>query len=625
MAATDIINVIGIDPRLDINSRKQRTNIVPQGASNISYQKTTSNNVSNSSCTFNVSVPNARTYVPKVVYLTLSGNTVFGGNSGLAGQAFLQAAGLPHATGITPGTSNLFAPRCDPVNQIISQMQININGQIVSSNTGQYARILQRFVSERDEREYDLSMSPMMPDCSLDYAADEMSAISPLRSAQYNDYQTPRGAYNNVTISANTSLGTNNDTATVYWTFTTPIILSPFCYSRNYQEKLAFVQLTQLEMQFTFGNQGGGGAIDNLSSGLWSWTNSLLNPNPPVLNSASTNITSAFLFNQFITPPEWQSIPPNIFWALTIPTWLPNAPSSNTIAPGAAGQLVFSQAIQRNQTMADIIFYTGERATDASISKPDVAFFWITQLSLQWDSGAPVFSTMSPFDLYQTLHVTKGGKLSWRQFSGATGANIAGLGSGHAAAYDAAVGGSGTNVVGSYLRITPGLDIPLPESMHDAPSCSDQKHTLLFTATVTNLSNRAIVPSGNVLILDEGVFEINKLIATQRSNIITPMEVKELQMSARDAQPVPFYGPKSLLGGTFFGDIGNFLKKAARTALNLGEAYAPAQYKPLAKELSNLAHEVGVGLNQGYGTGLGKVKGGRMLKGPQLKQLTYHT
>ena len=40
MAATEIKNVIGIDPRLDIHARKNRINIVPQGASNISYQKT---------------------------------------------------------------------------------------------------------------------------------------------------------------------------------------------------------------------------------------------------------------------------------------------------------------------------------------------------------------------------------------------------------------------------------------------------------------------------------------------------------------------------------------------------------------------------------------------------------
>lgn len=626
MAATQIVNIVGIDPRLDVNSRKQRTNIVPQGASNISYQKTTSNNVSNSNCTFNIAVPNARTYVPRIIYLTVSGNTTFGGNSGLAGQQFVQAASLPHALGISSGTSNLVAPRCDPLNQIIQQLQININGQIFSSNTGQYARLLQRFVSERDEREYDLSMSPMMPDVSLDYAADEMSPISPLRGPQYNVYQTPRGAFPNVCITANTALGTNNDTAVIYWTFTTPLILSPMCYSRDYQEKLAFIQLTQFELQVTFGNQGGGGAIDNLSTGLWSWTNSQLNPNPPVLNTAVTNITNAFTFNQFIYPPEWQSIPPSVYYALSIPTWLPNAPSNNQIAAGAMGQAVFSQTIQRNQTMADIIFYVGEKATDASIFKPDVSFFWITQLQLQWDAGAPAFVTCSAYDLYQSLHVVKGGKLSWRQFSGATGATL-NLGLTGSAAYDSSVGGSGTNVCGSYLRITPGIDVCLPADTHDAPSCSDQKHTLTFTATVTNLANRPIVPSANVLILDEGVFMIDQLVAKQKSNIVTPMEVKQLQAEASTMTPVPYFAPKSLLGGSFFGDLGRFLKKAARQGINVAKSLAPAQYQPVVGAVDTLAQEVGVGLPEhaGYGTGLGKVKGGRMLKAPQLKGLTYHT
>lgn len=609
MAATRVQSVIGIDPRQDVNARVNRINIVPQGTSNTSYQKTTSNNVSNSNCTFNVPVPNARYYVPRVIYLTLQGNTVFTGNSGLSGQTLLQAASLPHASGVSSGTSNLFGPRCDPINQILQQITININGQQISSNTGQYERLLQRFNSERDEREFDLSMSPMMPDVSLDYSADEMSSISPLRGAQYNDYQIPRGAFPQITITANTSAGTSADTATVYWNFTTPIVLSPFCYSRNYQEKLAFVQLTQLEFQFTFGNQGmSGGAIDSLSTGLWCFTNSLLNPNPPTLSGATTTVQTAVMYNQFLYPPEWQSIPPNIFYSYSVPTWLPNNIQS-AIAPGATGQIVLSQAIQRNQTMADMIFYVGERAQDASIFKPDVAFFALTALTLQWDGGAPAFSTMSQYDLYQSLHVVKGGKLSWRQWSGAVGAPGAA-----APAYDASVGGSGTNVVGSYVRITPGIDIPLPPG--DAPSCSDQKHTLLFTATVTNLTNRSIYPSANVLVIDTGIFKIDRLVATQQTNIVTPLEVKALEMEARNSEPVPYAMPSSLLGGSFLKDVGRFLKKLARPAINIAKATVPEQYRGVVNAVDEVARSQGIGM--------GDMKGGRGMSKKQLAALAYH-
>lgn len=608
MAATEVKSVVGIDPRLDVNARKNRINIVPQGASNISYQKTTSNNVSNSNCTFNVPIPNARYYVPRVIYLNLQGNTVFGGNSGAAGQTLLQAAGAPHITGVSSGTSNLFAPRCDPINQILQQITININGQQISSNVGQYARLLQRFNSERDEREFDLSMSPMMPDVSLSYAADEMSSISPLRSAQYNDYQLPRGAWPQMTITANTLTGTGADTATVFWSFTTPVILSPFCYSRDYQEKLAFVQLTQLEFNFTFGTQVQGGPIDNLSSGLWSFTNSLQNPTPPVLTSAATTIQTAVMYNQFIYPPEWQSIPPSIYYSYSVPTWLPNN-INTSIAAGASGQIVLSQAIQRNQTMADIIFYVGERAQDATIFKPDVAFFALTQLILQFDGGAPAFSTMSQYDLYQSLHVVKGGKLSWRQWSGAVGAPGAA-----APAYDPSVGGSGTNVAGSYCRITPGIDIPLPSG--DAPSCSDQKHTLLFTATVTNLTDRAIIPSANVLVIDTGLFKIDRLVASQQTNIVTPVEVKMLEQQARQMEPVPYAMPTSLLGGNFLKDVGRFLKKAVRPAINVAKALVPEQYRGAVNAVDELA--------KSQGLGLGDMKGGRTMSKKKLAQLTYH-
>jgi hypothetical protein len=333
-----------------------------------------------------------------------------------------------------------------------------------------------------------------------------------------------------------------------------------------------------------------------------------------VINGATTIIGGnsgqggAVLYNQFIIPPEWQAIPQEIFYSYSVPTWLPNA--QDPIDGGTPGKVVTSQAIQRNQTMSDIFVYVGELASNATMFTPDVSFFSIDQVILQWDAGAPALSTLSPYDIYQSLHVVKGGRLSWRQFSGAKGSP----GFSSNATYRGEVGGSGTNVVGSYLRITPGIDIPLPRG--DAPSCANQKHTLLFTITVTNLSSRRIVPSVNVLMIDTGVFKIDRLVASQQTNIVTPEEVKALESTAAETQPVPFTGPTSVLGGSFLKDVGRFLKKAARPALNVAKALVPAQYQPYVEGVDALARTQGIGM--------GDMKGGRAMSKKQLKQLAMH-
>jgi hypothetical protein len=563
-----------------------------------------------------------RTAVPRIVYFNLQGYTDFFGNSGTAGAPLLQCRGLPHANGVAVGTANLLAPRCDPLNQIIQQLQININGQIVSSNTGQYATVIQRFNTERDEREYDLSMSPMMQDNSLNYADDFMADSSPLGSTQDNVFQLPRGSFNQVTVTSNTSNGNNTDTGRIYWNYTTPIILSPFCYSRNYQEKLAFLQLSQLELTFTFGGKGSN-AIAGLSGGLWSWTAAVPTgaqtfpwaapyAGGPTISAAQTTIPQggATLYNQFLYPPIWQSIPRSLYYAYTVPTWLPNA--QPVINAGLSRQIM-SQAIQRNQTPADIIVRVAEQMSDFDMTKSDVPCFAITACVAQWDSGAPALSTLSQYDLYQSLYVTKGGTMSWREWSGQTGAP------GQPAVYDSAVGQSGTGIKGSYLRITPGIDIPLPSG--DAPSCSMQKHTLLLTITVTNLTSRDIIPSVDVLILDEGVFKIDEGIASQQSNLITPGEVKSLEHSNNN--PIPYYVPKSVLGGNFLHDIGSFFKKAVRPLITVAQKLVPAQYQPVVTAADTIAKSYGLG-KLGLGRMKGKkkkVRGGSMLTQEQLENL----
>ena len=127
MSATSINNILGIDGRIDVNSRKYKTNVIVQGPSASTYIRTTQNSISNSSAAFTYTTPGNKTYFPRIQYLQLQGTSTFFGASAGVGIPFLQANGLPHAAGVPVGNLPYFAPRCDPVNNIIIQLQANIN------------------------------------------------------------------------------------------------------------------------------------------------------------------------------------------------------------------------------------------------------------------------------------------------------------------------------------------------------------------------------------------------------------------------------------------------------------------------------------------------------------------
>lgn len=595
MSTTEITNILGIDGRLNPNSRKHKTNIILQGGSNTSYMRTQAQGPSASNVSFNVTVPNGRTYLPRVVYFRLQGKTTFRGTSPglLVGQELLQCPGLPHAAGVGTGNVNCFGPRCDPLNQAITQTIANINGYPIGSNTNAYSRILQRFHRSIGEENTEMSMSPMMPDNSLNYSDTYGTNISPLASAEFNPLQDPRGCFPSIVVTSNEHKGANS-VAEVEWSFITPIILSPFVYSKNYQEQLAFVQITSFTFNFLLGGRGSG-LLGGLSGSLWSAD--VESPGAGTILSADTIISGAWLYNQFITPPDWQTIPRQVNYAFSKPSFLPN--QFQTALASGATQDYQSVAGQTNITPQAIYLWVSEADTAMDMTKTDAMQFSIEKVTLQWDAGAPVLSTLSKYDIYQSLYVVKGGNMSYKQWGG----NLDGAGALGLAVYDQ-VGGSGI-ATGSLVCIHPGIDIPLMPG--DAPGCGNQKHTFIFNVTVKNISGRAIAPQVNVMFIEEGVFQIDDLVANSNVAIFQPADVK----SVDNMDPISYTGPSSVLGGSFWQDISNFIGKVARPVFN---AVRPS--------LPGAVGDIGDAILTAHGKGMRKKShGGALIGGAKLKML----
>lgn len=606
MSTTEIKNVLGIDGRLDPNARKNKINIILQGGSQSSFLRTTASNVSSSNVGFSVTVPNARTYLPRVVYVQIQGNTTVTGASAGVGTPFLQCSGLPHTAGVPVGNGNYFAPRCDPLNQIISQCQINFNGWQLSGNINGYARYLQWFHRSIDAENIELSMSPMMHDNSLNYGDVAGSVRSPLANYQNNSVQDPRGCFPNVLVTSNTALGAG-DSATIYWSFITPVVLSPFIYSKDYQEQLAFIQVTKLDFNFIL-NGRGTGPLGGLGGGLFSFDTS----GGSTLTGSQTNISAAALFNQFLYPPSWQSIPREVNYAYSMPTYSPTNFGVLSFAAGATDTLT-TGTFQRNTTPNAIFIAVTEFDGDADMTKTDAPQFTINNVLAQWDSGAPILSTLSKYDVYQQLHVAKGGRLSWRQWSGTRDLIPNPVGP---PVYDAASSGG---TMGSAICILPGIDIPLLPG--DSPGCGNQKHSFFFTINCTNLSNRAIRPQISVLIIDDGIFQIKDLVAQANTSVFQPEDVK----SVENMEPIRYKEPASVLGGSFWGDLLQGIKKIARPVTNAAKALLPGN--EIVRAVDAGLSSIGLGMKKrrgkakGSGLGLGVMKGGAQLTQRQLQNL----
>lgn len=561
------------------------------GGQQSNYWPFQSNNFSSSQISWTGLVPSSNTYVTRLVPINITGTITFTGVSAGAGLTLLQARGLPTAAGVSGGTQNYDAPRCSPLSQAFTTFNCKINGYTVSQNLSNYSRIFQRFHRNCYEENLDLSMSPMMSDNSLNYSDMSGFAWDPLGVVGNNPLQYPRGSFPSVTITRNDSTGVA-DTATVDFSFTEFIYLSPFSFSRMSQEQVAFAGITQLDIQAFLGGRGLS-PTSGLAASLWSHSTAV---GAGTINAASVAITGGTLYLQYIYPQDYQSIPPNLLYSFSDPVFYPQTQPS--VAAGQTIQLS-SQAIELQSTPQRMYIWVDQRDQDYSMTTTDTTKFSLENLTIRWDSNTTVLSTASKYDLYN-IYLRTGGNLSWDAWAG-RGSPIS------PAQYTSPFSGQG--VTGFYFCVEFGLDIPLAPT--DAPGCLN-KHIIQIFPTVKNLSNGAIIPNVNCLVIYEGIFQFDGLRVNTSTALLVPEEIKSVQGQV----PVPFVEPVSVLGGSFFSDALGFIKRLVRPAITAAQSLAPAQYQPLVTAADSVAKSYGLGH-------MGRVKGygGALMSENQLKML----
>lgn len=556
MTTSDLNYVRVIDPRLDINSSRNKTYGILSGAPYQTGRILPSTSFSNSQITFNAPPPSRDIYTNRRFLARVKFRIDFTGTSAGAGIPLLQAFGMNTAPGVSAGNFNYDAPRAMPLSQALQTVQVTIGNQTFSSNLNVYSRIFQRYHRNEFQEDGDFSYSPSMPDQSQTYSELDGFPRNPLGGYGDNVTQCPRGGFADCIITSNTSTGTPADTASIELTVTEAIPLSPLSFDAN-QEQLSFIGVDMMTIQLQLGGRGSG-LLTGLAQSLWS--HSTLGS---ALTSATATVLQADLLFNYLTPSSLQYLPDLVTYNYNEFTNYPTRASA-PLAPGASTVLAMS-SVTLPTIPNRLYIFASPQDSDTNITDTDT-FCRISNINLTFANQDGILSNYSPQMLYD-MSVTNGLNYSWTQWQ---------------------------QKVGSVACAEFGTQIPLKDSW--APGVRTSQ-TLQMLVTITNIHpTKTFTPTLNILSVQEGIVTIDRGSVSKNIGVLDEKQV----LDSWDSTPIPqkrsvnIFGA-SLGGGSFFSDVGTFFKRLIRPGINVAKALAPQQFQPVVSAVSDVASSYGLG------------------------------
>lgn len=556
-----------IDPKIDVERLEKLMYGIETTAVENTYQTFPIQNYSANSITVVANPPNNQVFVSSKFDQMIKFLITFTGTSGGPGIHLLQAAGLPSAPGVSSGNAYYDAPRCFPLANALSNLQVSMNTDQNSINLNQFVRILTRYYNNIQHcQDRMASYTPTMPDQYLQYEDGIGYARSELRGYGDNVLQCPRGGFVNCLITRNDSTGNAGDIATVELTVQEALWLSPLA-SPCQKEKPAFAQLNTITITETL-NGRGNGIFGGLIASLWSHANP--DVSPTVFSNATVEILETNVSFQYLTPPLDMQIPRTIVYDYVQPQYYATVTNS-PVSPGSQLSIPF-QNIQLDGIPEKMYLWVSQRDQDNDMFSTDTAFS-IENVSITFNNKPGILAPASKEDLYD-IAVKNGCNLSYRQFR---------------------------KDVGAVLCLKFGEDIPLANLISSGVGGSFN-----FSGNVlcTNNYNTSIIPSLNTLFINPGTFTISNGKCLREINLLTRNNV----LATRNSGVAPIHSPEGLdaLGGFAWSDIVNFFKKAGRTAIDVGKKVVPIlapEYAPVVGAVDQAARSLG----------FGKMRGGRRL------------
>jgi hypothetical protein len=458
-----------------------------------------------------------------------------------------------------------------PISSIIQTLTITLNNTQVSINMNDTILSLLRYYTGTDERQYDLSLSPSMPDNYQSYGdwVQQGDARNPLALYGENSAEMTRGGF---PLDSYVDSGAGG--AVVNVSPTEPIFLSPFLFKHFMSS--GYIGLQTMDFNISF---------DSNLGRVWSHAQpTLLNPGANTLSSVTVNFMGAaggnptMLFN-YITPQQLMPVPRSVVYPYYIIDRYPTD-NSTPVAQNALFQ-ISSQNIQLH-SIPNRIYVFARRSNATRTFATSDTYAYLSQINVNWNNNSGLLSSASPQDLYR-MSVDNGLNMGWPQWR---------------------------QYVGSVLAIEFGKDIALPDL-----ECPGQLGTfqLQLTANFQNVSTDTanINYTLYIVVVSEGTFTIMENRSIAQIGVMSKQDV----LHAQSLPYVDYDMVQKYYAGDFFGSIGDFLNRAysgikhvasdvasgAERAIDLGN-----KALPIVKAVAPLIPGM-----RGKGTSGGNVVGGK--------------
>jgi len=475
----------------------------------------------------------------------------------------------PSGTLLSLGTGD--APRFMPLAQITNSISATINNGNVSQNNYQVVNALFRYNTPDNQYKTDLSVAPSMPDYYQNYDDNYVNGWGvvndPLQAiGQTSQGWETRGGFplDNV-VNPNVGAG-NPATASVTFTTTEPLILSPFLEGTDDHKAFIGVQVLTLNLNLT-----------NLQR---VWCHSLLNGNNGIINPATpgsvvvTFPTAPSLLLNFITPSAVDPIPAAVTYNYANVDVYTTDPGS--ALAGLGTNTLPSQNIQLNTIPRRIYCFLRRRDNDSTLLTTDT-FARINSVSINFDNTTGLLAGANSAQLYE-LSKNSGLNMSWAQWSTYTG---------------------------SVLCLDMGRSIMLKNEA-EAPSLQTTKQ-LQIQVNYTNLNTNPVWFYLYILVVSDGLMTIANNATFLQNSVLSPGDIT----SAKESGHVESWErANTFYGGGFFKGLKKAVKKVAHH-VNEGlksTGIVSNALTTVSPQLGQVASHFGYGREQHGGRRVSKAK-----------------
>jgi hypothetical protein len=519
--APKMMNVI--DPRLECLEFSQKENVwgVFKGCEGNNTVVQQANSYSTSGVAFNFNTQSERVIIDRRIYARCQFLVTFVGTA-------------PLNSPLLGSESN--APRCLPLASITNSLKVTINGSSVETQYNSALQALLRFNLDDKIKDTDLSMSPSALDNHQRYVDGVGSVRNPLSNYQNSGNDVGRGAfvYDAISNPLSPDAGITPITATVLFTVTEPLLISPLLYKSQHLES-GLIGVQNMGVMFNFD----AGRLDRV------WSRS------PEAGVAITSVTTSIgsgstappsLLVSYLTPPliSQGQIPKSVDYQYYKCETFVNDMNS-TLAPNASQQYT-NNAIQLSTVPRSIYIYAS-RPDNTKTHLTTDTFLRINSLSLNYLNTAGQFSSMPIQSLYQ-MAVKNGCDLSWNDWSGKTQT----IG-------DSSVDG----MVGSVLKIDVS-DLHIPSNIASGMNVNSQ---LSYTIGLENVNqNDTLGVQITTVIIYDGLMSVSNGSMATSVGIIGEADV--LAVRADRMNYVDYKSAQSIYAGSLFSSLGHMASMGKR-------------------------------------------------------------